>query len=115
MTKFLVRWFSSAAAVYIIASIYDGISVTGFQATLITAAILGIVNMFIKPILLILTLPITLLTLGLFTFVINGIILFITANLVAGFQVKSLFAAIIGSLLISVVNMVINNVLGVKK
>lgn len=111
----IIRWFVSALSIYIIAYLLEGIYVTDFTATLIAAAILGIVNAIIKPLLIILTLPINILTLGLFTFIINGIVLKLTASLVNGFMVRGLFAAVIGSILISIVNMILTNLIGVKK
>lgn len=112
--KFLARWFVSAASIYIIARLLTGIQVSGFEATLIAAAVLGIVNMIIRPILVILTLPITIVSLGLFTFVINALTLKLTAFLVPGLTVNGLFSALLGSILISVVNMLLGNLLGVR-
>lgn len=113
--RFLARWLISAISIYIIANMVNGVSVSSFKATLVAAAILGIVNTIIKPILVILTLPINILTLGLFTFIINGITLKITSNLVNGFDVKNIFAAVVGSVLISIVNMLLTSLAGVKK
>ncbi|MCC5910125.1 MAG: phage holin family protein [Clostridiaceae bacterium] len=115
MKRFILSWIISGVSIYVIANILSGVDVSGFEATLIAAAILGAVNIFIRPILVILTLPINLLTLGLFTFVINGFVLKMTAALVTGFYVRSLFDAIIASLLISIVNMFLSNLIGIKK
>jgi len=89
--------------------------ISPFYFTSYTAAILGIVNTIIKPILVILTLPITIMTLGLFTFIINGITLMITSNIVGGFDVSNIFAAVVASVLISIVNMILTSLAGVKK
>ncbi len=113
--KFIARWFVSALSIYIIAYLMVGVNVSSFEATLLAAAILGIVNTFIKPLLIVLTLPISVITLGLFTFIINGIVLKLTAGLVSGFEVRGLLDAIIGSILISAVNMILGGLLGVKK
>lgn len=113
--KFLARWLVSAVSIYIIAYLMVGIEVSGFEATLIAAAILGIVNTIVKPLLLFFTLPINIMTLGLFTFVINGVVLWATASFVNGFEVRGLFDAIVGSILISITNMLIGGLLGVKK
>ncbi len=113
--RFLARWLISAFSIYIIASLSIGVNVESFKATLVAAAILGIVNTIIKPILVIFTLPITIMTLGLFTFVINGITLLITSGIVGGFYVSNIFAAIVASVLISIVNMILTNLVGVEK
>ena len=113
--RFLARWFISAISIYIIANLSLGVTASSFKATLVAAAILGIVNTIIKPILVILTLPINIMTLGLFTFIINGITLMITSSIVGGFEVKNIFAAIVASVLISIVNMILTSLIGVKK
>ncbi len=113
--KFFARWLVSAASIYIIAHFLAGINVTGFEATLVAAAILGIVNTFIKPLLVLLTLPINIMSLGLFTLVINGIVLMATASVVGGLEVRGFLDAVIGSILISVVNVFISSLVGVKK
>jgi len=113
--KFLARWLISAISIYIIAGLSIGVNASSFKATLVAAAILGIVNTIIKPILVIFTLPITIMTLGLFTFIINGITLMITSSIVGGFNVSNIFAAVVASVLISIVNMILTNLVGVKK
>lgn len=115
MRKFIMRLIVSGLSIYIIAYLMDGINVDGIEATLIAAVVLGLVNTFVKPILLFLTLPINLLTLGLFTFIINGGFLYMTANLVNGFTVRSFLDAIIGAILLSIGNMVLGTLTGVKK
>jgi putative membrane protein len=82
----------------------DGIVVSGFFSAFFAAAFLGILNAFFRPVLFILTLPITIVTLGLFTFVINAIMLMMVSGIVSGFEVKGFGAAFIGSLLISIVS-----------
>jgi putative membrane protein len=77
--------------------------------------ILGIANTIVKPVFLILTLPINILTLGLFTLVINGIILKLTAGIVPGFRIAGLFGAIIGSIVLSIINLIITNIFGKDK
>ena len=113
--RFLIRWLISAISIYIIANLSIGVTVLSFKATIIAAAILGIINITIKPILIILTLPINIMTLGLFTFVVNGITLAITASVVDGFDVENIFAAIVASILISIVNVILTSLVGVKK
>ncbi len=104
--KTLISWFISALAVLITAYLLPGVHVDSFVSALIVALVLGIINAFIKPILIILTLPIGILTLGLFTFVINALLILLTANLVPGFTVDGFLWAIIFSIVLSIVNSV---------
>ena len=115
MKRLILRWFVSAISIYVIASLFSGISLTGFSPALIAALILGVINTFIRPLLFFFTLPINILTLGLFTFVINGLVLKITSILVVGFYVRGVWIAIIGAIFISIVNMLIGSVVGVKE
>lgn len=100
----LVRWLILTAAVTIAAYLIGGIEVSGFFSALFAAAILGVLNVFFKPILLILTLPINILTLGFFTFIINAVILKMVSGVISGFQVHGFWSAVLGALVISVVN-----------
>ncbi len=86
----------------------DGIQVSGFWGAFLTAAILGLLNTFLRPILLLLTLPINILSLGLFTFVINAILLMMASGVITGFKVSSFGSALLGSLVISGVNWILN-------
>jgi putative membrane protein len=103
MISFLTRLAIAAAAVMVAAYIVPGIIVTGLYAAVITALVLGVVNILVRPVLVILTLPITILTLGLFLFVINAALLLFVASFVEGFAVEGFVAALLGSVLISVV------------
>jgi putative membrane protein len=101
---FLVRVLVNAMAILVAAAVVPGIEVSGVAATLGAGLVLGLVNALIRPILLILTLPLTLLTLGLFLFVLNALCLWLTSALVKGFTVHSFWAALFGALLVSVVS-----------
>jgi putative membrane protein len=90
----------------------DGIQVSGFWSALFAAAVLGILNAFIRPIILILTLPINILTMGLFTFVINALLLMMASGIISGFNVAGFWSAVFGALLISVVSWLINGFIG---
>ncbi len=103
MVSFLTRLAIAAAAVMVAAYIVPGIVVTGIYAAVITALVLGVVNILVRPVLVILTLPITILTLGLFLFVINAALLLFVASFIEGFAVEGFLAALLGSVLISVV------------
>lgn len=100
----LVRWLVLTAAIVIASYLISGIEVNGFFSAFFAAAILGILNIFFRPILFILTLPINLLTFGLFTFVINALLLKMASGVISGFQVHGFWSAVFGSLVISVVN-----------
>lgn len=91
------------------AYLLEGIHVTGFFSALFAAAVLGFLNAFFRPILFILTLPINLLTLGLFTFVINAVLLKMVSGLLSGFQVADFWSALGGSLVISLVSWLLNS------
>jgi putative membrane protein len=99
-----VRWLLNAVALGAAAYMVDGIYISGFFAALLAAIVLGIVNTIIKPVFIILTLPINLLSLGLFTFVINGLMLFFAAAIVPGFAVTGILSAVLGSIIISLVS-----------
>lgn len=100
----IIRLLINALAVYITSQILPGISINNFFTAITVAVILGIINTVIKPILIILTLPLNILTLGLFTFIINGFIIFLTSSLVPGFNVANFWWAILFSLVISIVS-----------
>ncbi len=94
-------------ALLAVAHLYSGVVVTSFAAALIAAFVIGLLNTIVRPIFILLTLPVTVLTLGLFLFVINALMFYMASGLLDGFQVKSFTAALIGSLLYSVAGMVI--------
>jgi putative membrane protein len=110
MEGFLFRWIVNALALLVTTYIIKGIEVDGIGAALVAALVLGVVNTVLKPILLFFTLPFNILSLGLLTFVINGLLLILVSKLVPGFDVKGLFAAIVGSIVLSVISSVINGV-----
>jgi len=100
----LVRWLILTIAILLSSYLLDGIHVSGFMSAFIAAAMLGILNAFLRPILFILTLPLTVLTLGLFTFVINAILLMMASSMISGFEVRGFWTAVFGSLVISLVS-----------
>ena len=108
MRGFFIRWLLNAVALAVAVSIVPGMHSASVGATMIAALVLGILNAIVRPFLLLLTLPINLLTLGLFTFVVNGIMLLMTGSLVHGFAVDGLGAAILGSLVLSFVSFLLN-------
>ncbi|MCJ7541540.1 MAG: phage holin family protein [Desulfobacterales bacterium] len=106
--RWLILTFSIIATSYLI----DGIQVSGFVSAFFAAAILGILNAFFRPILLILTLPVNILSLGLFTFVINAIVLMMVSGMISGFEVYGFWSAVFGSLLISLVSWLLTSFIG---
>jgi len=99
-----VRWLILTFAIIATSYLIDGIQISGFLSAFFAAAILGILNAFFRPILLILTLPVNILSLGLFTFVINAIVLMMVSGVISGFNVDGFWSAVFGSLLISLVS-----------
>jgi putative membrane protein len=108
MKGLLIRWLTVTGAIAIAAYLLDGIHVSGFMAAFWAAAILGVLNAFFRPIALILTLPINILSLGFFTFVINAAMLKMASSLIPGFDVHGFWTAIFGSLIVSTVSFGIN-------
>jgi len=111
MISILVKWFVIALSLLLAAYLIPGISVASFYTALIVAALLGVVNLIFKPILIILTLPINILTLGLFTFVINAFLFWFLSTFVQGFSVSGFLAAFMGALVVSAVSYVGNKLL----
>ncbi len=101
---FVISLLLTAVAVVICAYILPGVSVDGFGSAIIVALVLAVLNAVLKPILVVLTIPITILTLGLFLLVINVLIIYAAAALVGGFQVSGFFSALIFSILLSILN-----------
>lgn len=114
MAGIIVRWIVSALGVLFISYLFDGIQVDGVGWAFITALFLGIFNALIRPVLLVLTLPINVLTLGLFTLVINGLMLWLTGKLLAGFSVHGFWSAIGGALVLSLISMAASGLIGGK-
>lgn len=100
----LIRWVLNAGALLLLAYYLPGMEVSGWYAALITALVLGLVNSVIKPVLLILTLPVNILTLGLFTFVINALLFWFVASFIKGFDVAGFVPAFFGALILSLVS-----------
>jgi len=106
--RFLVRLVLNGLAIIIAAWLLPGIHITSPLSALLAGVILGFVNAIVRPVLFFLTLPLTLLTLGLFIFVLNAICFALTAWLVPGFSIDGFFSALVGALLVSVVSWILN-------
>ncbi len=111
MTKVLVRWLLLAGALLLVAHLYPGVVVKSFTSALIAALVLGLLNTLLRPILVLLTLPVTVLSLGLFLFVINALMFWAAASVLQGLAVAGFWAALIGSLIYSLCGMVIDVVI----
>lgn len=106
--KLIVHWLASAAAVFVTAYLLPGVDVIDYWTALVVAIVLGIVNAILRPLLLILTLPINVLTLGLFTFVLNALLVLMVSNIVPGFAVDGFWSAVFFGLVLSLVNSVLH-------
>lgn len=102
--QILIQWLLSALAIMVAAYLLPGVKIDGFFAGLVAAVVIGLINTFIKPVLIILTLPINILTLGLFTLVINALLIMLASSLVPGFQVAGFGWALLFSILLFFVN-----------
>jgi putative membrane protein len=114
MRGILIRWLILTAAIMFASYVIEGIQVKGFFSAFFAAAVLGILNAFFRPILIILTLPINILSLGLFTFIINALLLKMASGVIPGFEVRGFWAAVFGSLLISVVSWILSTFIGTR-
>lgn len=112
--KLLTRILVTSGLVLVLAHFMPGVHVAGFTTALIVAVVLGLLNIFIKPILVIFTLPVTVLTLGLFLLVINALLILLCTIIVGGFSVDSFWIALLFSILLSVTQSIMNGILGVK-
>lgn len=106
--KLLAKWLLNATALLAVAHLYKGVEVKSFTAALIAALVIGLFNAVLRPLFVILTLPVTILTLGLFLFVINALLFWAAAGILDGFHVQGFTAALIGSVLYTAAGMVIN-------
>ncbi len=107
----LIVWLINAVALLAVPYLLNSVQVDSFGAALIAALILGFVNTIVRPILVVLTLPVTFLTLGLFIFVINGLMFWVVAQLVSGFHVGGFWSAVFGALLYSIVSWALSTLL----
>ena len=108
----LVQWLISASALLLVAYLYSGVQVDSFGSALIAAFVIGLFNAVLRPVLVLLTLPVTIVTVGLFLFVINALMFWSAAGVLGGFHVSGFGAALLGSLLYSLIGVVIDSALG---
>ena len=110
----IIKWLIMTVSVMIAAYVIPGVTVNSFFSALWVALFLGIVNLLLKPFLILITLPINILTLGLFTFVINGFIILFASSVVKGFQVSGFWVAVLFSIVLSIINFLMNLVIGAR-
>jgi putative membrane protein len=109
--KLIVKWLLSASALLLLTGIYSGVAVSSFGSALIAAFVIGLFNTVLRPILVVLTLPVTVVTLGLFLFIINALMFWAASGVLDGFSVTGFGAALIGSLIYSVLGLLIESAL----
>ena len=110
--KLILKWLFSALALLAVAYLYSGVQVQNYTSALWAAAVIGLLNILVRPLLVILTIPVTVITLGLFLFVINALMFWAAASLLDGFNVSGFGAALIGSIIYSLLSMAIDALLG---
>ena len=109
--KLIIRFLLNAVAVFFLAKVLNGVHVDTYWTAIIVAIVLSILNLFVKPILIILTLPITIITLGLFLLVINALIILLADKLIGGFSISSIWVAILFSILLSILQSLLHSFL----
>lgn len=107
----LFKWLLSAASLLFVAYIYSGVQIKSYGAALIAAVVIGLFNAVLRPVLVVLTLPVTVITLGLFLFVINALMFWAAAGILDGFHVNGFWAAVLGSLIYSAMGLLIDSAL----
>jgi len=110
MFIWIAQWLLNAIALYIVSLIVPGVSLTNFTSAMLAVVVISLVNILVKPILFLLTLPVTIITLGLFTFVLNALMLMIAGAATPGFRVDGFVPAFLGSLLLSFVSTLLQSV-----
>lgn len=111
MVKLITKWLLSAVALLFVAYVYGGVQVKSFGAAMLAALVIGLLNAVVRPVLVVLTLPVTLVTLGLFLFVINALLFWAAGSMLEGFHVSGFVSALIGSLIYSLLGVIIESAL----
>lgn len=115
MRGLLFRWLVNSAALFLTAQVVKNFTIDNFLSALVAALMLGIINAIIRPIVVFLTLPINVLTLGLFTFVINGLMIMLVSKTVEGFHVTSFWSAMVGSIILTIVSSLLSFIIKDKE
>jgi putative membrane protein len=106
--KLIAKWLLAACALLLVAYLHPGVQIQSFTAALIAAAVMGLLNTLVRPVLVVLTLPVTVVTLGLFLFVINALMFWAAASMLNGFGVSGFWAALLGSLIYSALMLLVD-------
>lgn len=112
MKRFFTGWLINTTALLIVVHLVSGISIDRWQTTFVASLVLGLLNIFIRPVLIILTLPVNILTLGIFTLFINGFMFHLAASLVQGFEVMNFGTAFLGAVVFSIITSLLNLLIG---
>lgn len=112
MVKIIADFFVSSLALYLMGQLVSGVSIESFPSAMVTSLVLSVLNVFVKPVITLLTLPLTILTFGVFTVVINASVLLLASVFVPGFRIDGFLSAIIAALVLSVVSYVLNKLVG---
>lgn len=110
MATLIVKWLLTALAIFAVGNLLPGIHVPDYKTALWAAAVLGVLNVTLRPILSILSLPITLITLGLFAFVVNGFTFWLVGKFINGFSVDSFWSAVLGAFIVSIITTILNRI-----
>ena len=110
MVKMIVKWLLYAAALVLVANLVSGITVSSFGSALLAAVVIGLLNLLVRPVLVVLTLPVTVITLGLFLLVINALLFWFAGSVLAGFSVAGFWVAVLGAIVYSLIGLVIDAV-----
>lgn len=115
MTRLALKWALNSFALFFVMKMVSGIQIDRFQHLLLATLVIGLLNVFLRPVIILLTLPVTMLTLGLFTLVINGFIFYLAAYVVPGFHISGFGAAFFAALLYSLFSFTLNMIFGTRK
>jgi len=114
MKRFFIGWLINSTALLVVVHLVSGINLDRWQTTFVASLVLGLLNIFIRPVLIVLTLPVNILTLGLFTLFINGSMFYLAASLVQGFEVMNFGSAFFGAFVFSIITFLLNLLIGNK-
>lgn len=115
MTRLILTWVLNCFALFFVMKLVPGIHIDQFKALLLATLVIGLLNTFLRPLLILLTLPVTMMTLGLFTLVINGVIFYLSAHLVHGFRVDNFGVALLAAILFSIFSFILNMIFRTKE
>ncbi|MDA8428356.1 MAG: phage holin family protein [Geobacteraceae bacterium] len=115
MTRLLLTWIANSLALFFVMKLVPGIHIDHFRDLIVAALVLGLLNTFLRPVVILLTLPVTILTLGLFTLVVNGVMFYLASSLVDGFRVAGFGTAFVAALLFSLLSFALNVLLHTNK